>query len=89
MPITKSAKKALRQSGRRNKMNVRRKKLFRDAVKEFKKAVVAKDFKKAQTLLPTVYKTLDKAAKKNTIPKNTASRKKSRLTQMLSKASKK
>ena len=86
MPITKSAKKALRQSEKRHKFNLRRKVKFKDTVKEFKKAVIAKDFDKAKILLPKVYKTLDKAAKNNTISKNTASRKKSRLSRALSRA---
>ena len=84
MPITKSAKKALRQSKRKKAFNDRRKRLYRDAVKEFKKAVVAKEFDKAKSLLPEVYKRLDKAAKSNTIAKNKASRTKSRLSKQLS-----
>ena len=66
-------------------MNDRRKKRYRNAVKEFKKAITAKAFDKAKELLPTVYKTLDKAAKSNSISKNKASRTKSRLTHALQK----
>ena len=84
MPITSSAKKALQQSKRKKAFNDRRKRLYRDAVKEFKKAVVAKEFDKAKSLLPEVYKRLDKAAKSNTIAKNKASRTKSRLSKQLS-----
>jgi len=80
VPITKSAKKALRQSKRRQARNVKRKEAFRVLVKEFRKAVAAKEFDKAKGLLPRVYKTLDKAAKSRTIKKNKASRLKSRLT---------
>lgn len=87
MPITKSAKKALRQSKKKKAYNDRRKRLYRDAVKEFKKSITAKDFDKAKTLLPKVYQTLDKAAKGNTIAKNKASRTKSRLTALLQKKS--
>lgn len=83
MPITKSAKKALRQSKRKKTFNDRRKRLYRDAVKEFKKAVAAKEFDKAKSLLPQVYKRLDKAAKSHTIARNKASRVKSRLTRSL------
>ena len=86
MPITSSAKKALRQSKRKKAFNDRRKRLYRDAVKEFKKAVAAKKFDKAKSLLPDVYKRLDKAAKSNTIAKNKASRTKSRLTHFLPKS---
>lgn len=83
MPITTSAKKALRQSKRKKAFNDRRKRLYRDAVKEFKKAVAAKEFDKAKSLLPQVYKRLDKAAKSHTIAKNKASRAKSRLAKQI------
>lgn len=88
MPITKSAKKAHRQSLRRRKFNVARKSKVVDAVKAFKKAVAAGDAKGAAALVPQVQKALDKAVKGGTLNKNTASRKKSRLTKMLAKVSK-
>ena len=88
MPITASAKKALRQSKRKRVQNIRRKTKFRVLVKEFRKAIVAKSFDKAKEILPKVYKALDKAAKSNTIKKNTSSRLKSRLTRLLNKNSK-
>ena len=84
MPITQSAKKALRQKKRKKAFNDRRKRLYRDAVKEFRNAVASKEFDKAKSLLPQVYKRLDKAAKSRTIKKNKASRMKSRLTESLS-----
>lgn len=62
---------------------MRRKRAFRVLIKEFRRAVTSKKFEEAKTLLPKIYKTLDKAAKKNTIKKNTASRLKSRLTKSL------
>lgn len=83
MPITQSAKKALRQSKRKKAFNDRRKRLFRNAVKEFKSAVTAKDFDKAKALLSKVYARLDKAAKSHTIAKNKASRTKSRLSKLI------
>ncbi|OGN13778.1 MAG: 30S ribosomal protein S20 [Candidatus Yanofskybacteria bacterium RIFCSPHIGHO2_02_FULL_43_15c] len=86
MPITKSAKKALRQSKRRNLQNLVFKRKFKAAVKEFRKEVAAKSLDKAKNLLPTVYQAVDKAAKKGVIKKNTASRYKSRLTQLLNKS---
>ncbi len=85
MPITKSAKKALRQSKRKQAQNTKRKNAFRVLVKEFRKVVAAKEFDKAKELLPKVYKALDKAAKGKTIKKNRASRLKSRLTKSISK----
>ena len=83
MPITASAKKQLRQGKRKKVMNDRRKSAFRAAVKEFKKAIVAKEFDKAKDLLPKVYKALDKAAKRDTIKDNKANRTKSRLSKLL------
>ena len=85
MPITKSAEKTLRQSKKRQADNDRRKRQFRLVAKEFKKAITAKEFDKAKQLLPKVYEALDKAAKKDTIKKNKASRMKSRLSVLLNK----
>lgn len=83
MPITKSAKKALRLDKKRRARNILRKRKFRGLVKEFRQAVSGKNFDQAKALLPRVYKALDKAAKTNTIRKNKASRLKSRLTKHL------
>ncbi len=85
MPITKSAKKALRQSKKRMVQNLAFKRKFKAAVKEFRKEVSTGNLEKAKSLLPTVYQSVDKAAKKGVIKKNTASRYKSRLAQMLNK----
>jgi len=83
MPITKSAKKALRQNRRRRLFNLRRIKKMKDLVKQIQKLI--KDNKKEQAvkLLPETYKAIDKAAKRGVIKKNTASRKKSRLTKVI------
>ncbi|MBZ9572656.1 30S ribosomal protein S20 [Patescibacteria group bacterium] len=83
MPITKSAKKALRQSQRRRVRNIQRKKKIKDLIKEVRNLVAQKKITEAQKLLPQVYKALDKAARVGTIKKNTASRKKSCLSKLL------
>jgi len=88
MAIKESAKKALRQSERRNIMNSQRKKKIKNLIKEVKVLVDQKKVQEAKKLLPEVYKALDKTAKKNTIKKNTASRKKSRITKMIVRAEK-
>lgn len=85
MPITKSAQKALRQSKRRHEENLARTKAYKIVVKNIRKLVAAGKNQEAQTLLPKLYKTLDKAAKKNTIKKNKAARLKSRLTKLVNK----
>ncbi len=89
MPITDSAKKALRSSAKKKVFNIRRQKALDSAVKEVKKLVKAGDSKDVATALSKAYKALDKAAKNNTISKNTASRKKSRLSKLVKKGGKK
>ena len=79
MAITKSAKKALRQSVRRKAMNDTRKKAYKEAVKNFKKSPTTE-------LLSLAYQKLDKAAKNLTIHPNRAARLKSRLTHRMAKS---
>ncbi|MBI2514861.1 30S ribosomal protein S20 [Candidatus Wolfebacteria bacterium] len=83
MPITQSAKKALRQNIRRRMRNLKRKTELKSAIKQYKKMVVAGDKEGAKKFLSQVYKKLDKAAKVNSIKKNRASRLKSRLSKLL------
>ncbi|HAO64476.1 TPA: 30S ribosomal protein S20 [Candidatus Taylorbacteria bacterium] len=85
MPITSSAKKALRAGDRKRVYNLATKKSVDAVTKEFKKLILVKDKKGAAKILPAVYKALDKAAKTHFIDKNTASRKKSRLSAMVKK----
>jgi len=86
MPITSSAKKALRASKHKAAFNMKRRDAFSDAVKKVKKLIIAKKIKEAEALMPTAFQAIDKACKTNLIHKNTASRKKSRLAKMLAKA---
>lgn len=79
MPITSSAKKALRQNARRRVANIEKKLELKATIKKYKK-LLATNKEEAQKFLPTVFKKLDKSAKANLIKKNTASRLKSRLS---------
>jgi len=88
MPIKKSAKKYLRASKRRAAQNLKVKKTFKEAVKKLAELAKAEKIDEAKKMFPTVQKALDKAAKGNVISKNTAARKKSRLSKMLKKAGK-
>ena len=88
MAITSSAKKAIRSSAKKHVFNMRRKNALSDATKAFTKALVAKDVKSAEKLLPAAYKAIDKAMKTGVLKKNTAARKKSRLALSLARASK-
>jgi len=79
MPIIKSAKKALRQSKRKNARNVVYKTKISKTKKSITKGLIAKDVEKASGDLKIFFKAVDKAAKKNVIHKNKANRLKSRL----------
>lgn len=87
MPITKSAKKALRQSLRREKRNKKRKNEIKKEIKEIKKLLRENKKEEAAGLISKAYKVLDKAAKTGAIKKNTAGRKKSKIAKLI-KASK-
>lgn len=83
MPITTSAKKALRGSKKKRVFNLRRKNEMQSVIKEYKKLVLAKKTDEAQKLIPKLQKAIDKAKKRGIIKKNTASRKKSRLVKLI------
>lgn len=83
MPITQSAKKALRQSLTHKARNLRRKNAYKDTLKEFKSLVTTGKKDDAKKLLAKAYKTLDKAAKTNVIAKNKAARLKSSAAKLL------
>jgi len=85
MPITKSAKKALRQNIRRRKMNVKKQAELKSVIKQYKKLISAKQNEEAKKQISQVYKKLDKAAKTDLIKKNKAARLKSRLSNLLKK----
>ncbi len=86
MAITKSAKKAIRQNKRRRAHNVVYLNGIKKLLKQAKDFVVQKKNKEAKELLPKVYQILDKAAKVGIIKKNTASRRKSRLTKLIERS---
>lgn len=85
MPITKSAKKALRQNISRRQKNLKRKTELKSVIKDYRKLIAAGKKEEAEKYLPQVYKKLDKSAKVNLIKKNKASRLKSRLSILLKK----
>jgi len=86
MPITKSAKKALRQNIKRRAHNRKVKDNLKNLIKKVRSFALEKKSGEAKKLLPQLYKALDKAAKTKIIKKNTASRKKSRITKLFNKS---
>lgn len=85
MPITKSAKKALRGSQKKRSFNTAKKEQINKAIKQVKKLISEKKMKEARELMPKVQKILDKSVKTGLIKLNRASRKKSRLSAMITK----
>ena len=79
MPIKTSAKKYMRVSAKKAAQNKKTVGVMKGAIKKTREAVKGGDVTEAQKWLSLAQKSLDKAAQKNTIKKNAASRKKSRL----------
>ncbi len=82
MPITQSAKKAVRGSLRKKAVNDARKRRMKEVIKKIEKAVKI-DKKEAAKLLSSAFQIIDKAAKKGVIKKNNAANKKSRLSRLV------
>jgi len=82
MPITKSAKKAVRGSARKRVGNDSRRRKVKDLIKRIEK-LGRSDKKEAAKLLPAVFQAIDKAAKAGVLKKRNAARKKSRLARLL------
>lgn len=89
MPITKSARKHLRVSGRKRVFNLRVLKTMRSLTKELKELIAQNKVKEARKMLAQVFKAIDKAAKRGVIKKNTAARKKSKLAKAMNRFAKK
>ena len=85
MPVKKAAKKAYSRSVKLRAVNDQHKGSMKKAIKEVKKAVVA-GAAEVKTLLVKAQSLIDKADKHNIVHKNTAARRKSRLTKMVNKA---
>jgi small subunit ribosomal protein S20 len=75
-----SAKKRIRQSIKRRARNRARKELIKDQTKNYLSALASHDVGNAEAELKKTVSRLDKVASKHTIHKNTASRRRSRLT---------
>ncbi len=80
MAITKSAKKAWRQSTRRKSMNDKRRLALRAALKTARTGVEGKD---GAAALAAAYQAIDKAVKRGLMKKNTAARRKSVVARLL------
>jgi ribosomal protein S20 len=81
MAITKSAKKAHRQSLRKKSQNAKRRDGLRTAMRTARTGT-----KGDQKTLAAAYQAIDKALKRGLIKKNTAARRKAQASKLLKKA---
>lgn len=81
MPITKSAKKAIRGSLRKKAVNDQSKRAMKEIIKKIEKSAKG-DKAAASKMLSSAFSIIDKAFKKGIIKKNNAARKKSRLAKI-------
>lgn len=82
MPITKSAKKAIRGSLRKKASNDQRRKAVKEIIKKIEKTVKT-DKAGAVKMLSVAFQAIDKSAQKGVIKKNNAARKKARLAKLV------
>ncbi|MCR4321432.1 MAG: 30S ribosomal protein S20 [Candidatus Brocadiaceae bacterium] len=83
MPTIKSAKKRLRQNIKHNLRNRSYRAALKTQMKKFLSVIREGNAQAAQEELRLTVKKIDKGVAKNILHKNTASRKKSRLTKKL------
>lgn len=85
MPNIKSAVKRVRIADRKSIRNTSLKSALRTSVKKFEISLSTQNAEDARAALLHATRSLDKAVTKGILHKNTAARKKSRLTQKLNK----
>ncbi len=83
MPQRKTSAKELRKAFHRKSHNLAIRKDLKKTIKKFLSVVAAKNKTQAHSDLKIVFKKLDKAAKRHILPKNTAARRKSRYSRLV------
>lgn len=86
MANLRSAKKAIRVTKRKRVINLKKLSGYKAARKKVLDLLKKGEVKEAEKSLPEAYKKIDKAAKDNTIHKNTAARYKSGLASKVASA---
>jgi small subunit ribosomal protein S20 len=80
MPRRKSSIKRKRADAKKHLRNLKVKKDLKKTIKKFQVLLLEKKVEEAKAFLKNIFSALDKAAKKEIIPRRTANRKKSRLS---------
>lgn len=84
MPNTKSAERRMRSSAHRQELNQSKKSRVKTLEKKYNAAIQAGNKEEATTTLRSLSSALDKSCKSGVFHKNTAGRKKARLSAKLS-----
>ena len=80
-----SAKKRIRQNGKRRAINRWRNSTYRTAIKDYRELILHGTVEESEAKLQEIYKILDQTASTPAMHKNTAARYKSRLSAQLNK----
>jgi len=83
MPQRRSGIQELRLTRKKRLHNLDIKTDLKKTVKSFRAAIKSKNAKEAETLLNTVFKKIDKSVKRNLIQANTAARRKSQFSKLI------
>lgn len=83
MANIKSAKKRIKVIAKKTEQNRRRKSMMKTAIRRFEESIAAGDLEQATEKFRYAQKRINKIASKNTIHKNAAARKISRLERKL------
>lgn len=86
MPNIKSAKKRAQISERNKERNITIKSAVKTAIRRLLEAIKAANEENIKSALSKAYSVIDKAVVKGVLHRNTAARKKSRITRHLNKA---
>lgn len=86
MPRRRTSIRTRRADVKKELRNVKIKKQLKKAIKQFMSLLTAKNTAEAKDILKGVFSQLDKAAKKNIIPRGNANRRKSRLSKRLTRS---
>ena len=88
MANTKSARKATRQIARKTEVNKARRSLLRGSVRKVEEAIASGDRKAAMAALKEAEPVIMRAAQRNVVHRNNASRKVSRFSRRIAKLGK-
>lgn len=86
MPNIKSAEKRVRQNVKRELRNRRTKSMLKTSIRRFEESLQSGNMDEAKVTLNAAVRQIDRAATRGVVHKNTAARKKSRLSRIFNQS---